>query len=84
MNVAQASVRNVGTCHPMPRENSKRKTRKDESTDAEAGAEQPVVVMKPRNGSGAKGLCYPVLNNGQPQGRSQWTKQSRTKSPSTW
>lgn len=35
MNAAQASVRNVGTCHSMPRENSKRKTRKDESTDAD-------------------------------------------------
>ena len=34
MNVAQASVRNVGTCAPMPRENSKRRTRKDKSTDA--------------------------------------------------
>ena len=33
--MAQASVRNVGTCPPMPREKSKRKTRKDESTDAE-------------------------------------------------
>ena len=31
-----------------------------------AGAEQPVVVMKLRNGNGAKGLCYPVLNKGQP------------------
>lgn len=31
-----------------------------------AGAEQPVVVMKLRNGNGAKGLYYPVLNNGQP------------------
>lgn len=35
MNVAQALVRNVGTCPPMIRENSKRRTRKDESTDAE-------------------------------------------------
>ena len=35
MDVAQASVRNVGTCPPMRRENSKRRTRKDESTDAE-------------------------------------------------
>lgn len=35
VNVAQASVRNVGTCPPMPRENSKRKTREEESTDAE-------------------------------------------------
>lgn len=47
-----------------------------------AGAEQPVIVMKLRNGSEAKGLCYPVLNNGQPQGRNQWTKQSPMKSPS--
>ena len=35
MNVAQAPVRNVGTCPPMLRENSKRRTHKDESTDAE-------------------------------------------------
>ena len=35
MNVAQASVENVGTCPPMTRKNSKRRTRKDESTDAE-------------------------------------------------
>ena len=34
MNVAQASVRNVGTCPTMPRENFKRKNRKDESTNA--------------------------------------------------
>ena len=33
MNVAQALVRNVGTCPLMLRENSKRRTRKDESTD---------------------------------------------------
>lgn len=31
-----------------------------------AGAEWPVVVMKLRNGSRAKGLNYPVLNYGQP------------------
>jgi len=30
------------------------------------GAEQPVVVKKLRNGSGAKGLCYLVLKIGQP------------------
>ena len=35
----------------------------------DAGAEQPVVVMNPRNGGGAKGLCYPVLFKGQPEGR---------------
>ena len=35
MNVEQALVRNVGTCSLMLRENSKRKTRKDKSTDAE-------------------------------------------------
>ena len=46
-----------------------------------AGAEQPVVVMKLRNGSEAKGLCYPVLKSGQPRGRNQWTKQSLMKSP---
>ncbi len=34
VNVAQASIRNVGTCLSMLRENSKRKNRKDESTDA--------------------------------------------------
>ena len=35
-----------------------------------AGTEQSVVVMNPRNGGGAKGLCYPVLFRGQPKGRS--------------
>jgi len=35
VNVAQALVRNVGTCPLMLRENSKRKTRKDKSTEAE-------------------------------------------------
>ena len=55
----------------MPRENSKRQTREDESTDAECRDGTAVVVMKLRNGSEAKGLCYPVLNNGQPQGRNQ-------------
>jgi hypothetical protein len=35
VNVAQASAENLGTCPPMVRENSKRRTRKDESTDAE-------------------------------------------------
>jgi hypothetical protein len=34
VNVAQATVRNVGTCLPMVRENSKRRTRKDESIEA--------------------------------------------------
>ncbi|ACV64705.1 hypothetical protein Dtox_4020 [Desulfofarcimen acetoxidans DSM 771] len=34
--MAQALVRNVGTCPPMLRENSKWKTRKDESIDAES------------------------------------------------
>jgi hypothetical protein len=47
------------------------------------GAEQLVVVMNLRNGRGAKGLCYPVFENGQPKGRNQWTKQSRIKSPNT-
>ncbi len=33
------------------------------------GAEQPVVVMNPRNGGRAKGLCYPALNMDQPEGK---------------
>ena len=33
-----------------------------------AGAEQLVVVMKPRNGGRAKGLCYPALITDQPEG----------------
>ena len=33
--MAQASVENLGTCSPMLRENSKWKTHKDESIDAE-------------------------------------------------
>ena len=32
--MVQASVRNVGTCSPMARENSKWKNHKEESTDA--------------------------------------------------
>jgi hypothetical protein len=28
------------------------------------GADQPVIVMKPLNGGGAKGLNDPVLDNG--------------------
>ena len=35
MNLAQASVWNVGTCTSMPRENHKRRSRKGESIDAE-------------------------------------------------
>ena len=35
MNVVQASVENVGTCPPMPRENSKWRNHEEESTDAE-------------------------------------------------
>jgi hypothetical protein len=55
VNAAQALIRNVGTCHPMLRENSKRKTRKEEIPMRMAGAEQPVLVMKPCNGSGGGG-----------------------------
>jgi len=33
VNAAQASVENVGTCSSMARENFKRRTRKEESTD---------------------------------------------------
>lgn len=68
--MAQAAVKNVGTCPLMSREKSKRRTRKDESTNAEGGAEWLVVVRKLRNGSGAKGPCCLVLNKGQPKGRS--------------
>lgn len=53
--MAQASVRNVGTCIPMLRENSKRRTRKDESTDAEcrggtacSSNEASVMEVEPR------------------------------------
>lgn len=69
--MAQASIKNVGTYTLMLRENSKRKNRKDEIPMRRVGTEQLVVVMKLRNGSGAKGLCYPVLNSGQPKGRNQ-------------
>ena len=41
-----------------------------------AGTEQPVVVMNPRNGGGAKGLCYPALFEGQPKGKNPLTEQS--------
>ena len=34
--MAQALVRNVGTCFSMLRENSKRKPRKDESTEVKS------------------------------------------------
>jgi len=36
VNVAQALVRNLGTCSSMLRENSKRKLRKDKSTEAKS------------------------------------------------
>jgi hypothetical protein len=66
----------------MLREKSKWKNHKGESTDAKyrdgitrSSDEAPVM------GDGAKGLCYPVLNNGQPKGRNLWTRQSLMKSP---
>ena len=71
MNVAQALVRNVGTCCPMQREKAKWWTHKAESTDAGRGTEQPVVVMKSAKADGAKGLRYPALDMDQPyNGRS--------------
>ena len=34
-----------------------------------AGTEQPVVVVKPLNRGGAKGLCYPASHMDQPEGK---------------
>lgn len=67
MNVAQALVRNVGTYDP----DEKGKVTSSEPARTKVqmqgiGAEQPVVVRKLRNGSGAKGLCHLVLKIGQP------------------
>ena len=42
------------------------------------GTEQLVVLMNPRNGGGAKGLCYPVLFEGQPKGKNPLTEQSHS------
>jgi RNA-directed DNA polymerase len=51
----------------MPRENFKRKDSVRRKVSMRmTGAEQPVVVMKPCNGCGAKGLCHSVLFIGQP------------------
>ena len=41
----------------MQTEKLKWKNHESESTDAEPGAEQPVVAMKSRKRDGAKGLC---------------------------
>lgn len=54
----------------MVREKSKGKNPKDESTDAKyrggiTRSSDETLVM----GSKAKGLYYPVLSSGQPQGR---------------
>lgn len=84
MNLAQASVWNVGTCTSMLRENSKRRTRKDESIDAKgrggtirSSDEASVMEVKRRD------CIIQFLNSGQPRGRNQWTKQSLMKSPNT-
>jgi len=72
VNVVQALVRNVGTYDPNDN-NGKVTSGKPARTKVQMqgiGAEQSVVVMKFRNGNGAKGLYYLVLNNGQPKERS--------------
>ena len=69
--MAQTLVRNVGT-YDLD-DNGKVTSGEPARTKVQMqgiGTEQSVVVMKFRNGNGAKGLCYLVLNTGQPKGRS--------------
>ena len=68
VTLIQALVWNVGTCRPDAKgEAQRRGPHKGESTDADTGADQSVVVRKSRNGDGAKGLrCRPLLA-GQPE-----------------
>jgi hypothetical protein len=71
VSVAQAFVRNVGTCCLIQREKAKWWTHEAESTEAGRGTEQPVVAMKPAKADGAKGLRHSALIMGQPDsGRS--------------
>lgn len=65
--MTQALVRNVGTYDPD--DNGKVTSGKLTRTKVQMqgiGAEQSVVVMNFCNRNGAKGLCYLVLNTGQP------------------
>ena len=64
MSVAQALVRNVGTCCPMQKEKAKWWTHKAESTEAGRGTEQPVVVMKSAKGRGSEGVASFSLGHG--------------------
>ena len=57
MSVVQALVRNVGTCCPMQREQSKWWTHKDKSTEAGRGTEQPVVAMKSPKSAWSEGVA---------------------------
>ncbi len=57
MSVAQALVRNVGTCCPMQREKAKWWTHKAESTEAGRGTEQPVVAMKSAKSRRSEGVA---------------------------
>ncbi len=83
-SLAQAPVRNVGTCASMrwpteaatsigcQRESSKQQELQGaEYRTRRTGADCPVVVMKPGNAGGAKGAGYPGLVSSQPpSGRS--------------
>lgn len=62
------------------REKSKRQTRKDESTDANQGADQLVVAMKFRNGSRAKGLGCPQPSLVQLHMQEEFDERTKAKS----
>jgi hypothetical protein len=57
VSVAQALVRNVGTCCPMQREKAKWWTHEAESTEAGRGTEQPVVAMKSAKSRQSEGVA---------------------------
>jgi hypothetical protein len=71
----------------MIREKSKRRTLKEESTEAKyrggmARSSEEVSVMEMER----RGSCYPVLNFSQPiiLGGAKWTKQSRLRFQNKW
>jgi len=73
MKVARTSHRLLyGTREPTPpmlMEKSKRNPVRMKVQMRRIGADQPVVAKKPPNSGGAKGLSYPVLDNGSTTGK---------------
>jgi hypothetical protein len=67
MNLIQAFVRNVGNCRPDAKgRNSSGSPMRMSVPTRGTEAEQSVVAIKVRNGTGAKGLHCPALLDGQP------------------